>query len=96
MIWSPVSLASEGRLAMKTTIDLPDDLANKAKALAARRRTTLRAVIEEGIRMRLRAERATARFELRDASVAGEGLQPEFRDADWAAIRRAAYEVRGG
>ena len=36
------------------------------------------------------------RFVLRDASVAGRGLQREYRDADWARIREAAYEDRGG
>ncbi len=36
------------------------------------------------------------RFVLRDASVAGRGLQRAYHDADWARIREAAYEDRGG
>jgi predicted transcriptional regulator len=79
----------------KTTIDLQDDLARKAKLLAARRGTTLRALIEQGLRQVLRDERNTGAFVLRDASVAGRGLQPEFRNKDWAALRDAAYEGRG-
>jgi hypothetical protein len=81
---------------MKTTIDLSDELANKAKAYAARKHTTLRAVIEQGIRQVLRNERSASRFKLRDASVDGNGLQKDYQDADWAKIREAAYEDRGG
>ena len=81
---------------MKTTIDLSDELANKAKAYAVRKHTTLRAVIEQGIRQVLRNERSASRFKLRDASFGGNGLQKEYKDADWAKIREAAYEGRGG
>ena len=35
---------------MKTTLELPDDLLIEAKALAARRRTTLKAMIEHSLR----------------------------------------------
>lgn len=80
---------------VKTTIEITDDLALKAKRYAARHGVTLRAVIEEGLRLRL-AEPARSPFELRDASVGGEGLQPDFRDADWSTLREAAYEGRGG
>lgn len=82
---------------MKTTIDLTDDLAIKAKQYAARNGLTLRTVIEEGIRLRLRSEPERTRgFKLRDAKVEGTGLQPEFRDQDWSKLREAAYEDRGG
>jgi hypothetical protein len=39
---------------MKTTLDLPDDLLIEAKSLAARRRTTLRALVESALRRELR------------------------------------------
>jgi hypothetical protein len=42
---------------MKTTLDLNDALLTEAKALAARQRTTLTRVIEEGLQIRLRAQR---------------------------------------
>ena len=35
---------------MKTTLDLPDDLLIEAKAIAARRRTTLKAIVEHALR----------------------------------------------
>lgn len=40
---------------MKTTLDLSDSLLAQAKALAARQRTTLTRVVEEGLQLRLRA-----------------------------------------
>ncbi len=35
---------------MKTTLELPDDLLSEAKAVAARRRTTLKAMVEHALR----------------------------------------------
>jgi hypothetical protein len=39
---------------VKTTLDIDDELLVKAKALSARERTTLTALIEQGLRLRLR------------------------------------------
>ena len=80
---------------LKITIDLPDELANAAKTHAASQNLTLRALIERGLRMVLRADREAEPFRLRDASVGGRGLQPAFRDAAWSQIREAIYEGRG-
>jgi len=79
---------------MKTTVEIGDALAAEVRALAAREGTTLRALIEAGLRAVLRERRTRARFRLRDASVDGRGLQPEFRGADWERIREAAYDDR--
>jgi len=81
---------------MKTTVEIPDPLAEEAKAVARREKTTLRALIETGLRQVLRDRRRRARFRLRDASFGGRGLQPGFREEDWQRIREAAYEGRGG
>ena len=83
---------------MKTTIELTDDLAAKAKAkrYAARHSVTLRAVIEDGIRLKLCSEQDQAAFELRDASVEGAGLQTPFRENGWPELREAIYEDQGG
>jgi hypothetical protein len=40
---------------MKTTLDLHDGLVAEAKALAARQRSTLTRLVEEGLRLRLQA-----------------------------------------
>lgn len=42
---------------MKTTLDLNDALLTKAKSLAAQQRTSLTRLIEEGLQLRLRAQR---------------------------------------
>ena len=47
--------------AMRTTLNLNDDLARQAKEAAIRERTTLTRLIEEGLRLRLRALAADAR-----------------------------------
>lgn len=80
---------------MKTTIEIPDDLMKKAKALAARRGTTLRAIIEQGIRMTLSQERRAVPYELPDRSIAGKGLQAGFDHAEWSDFRDTAYKGRG-
>ena len=80
---------------MKTTVEIADSLLASAKRLAAERGTTLRALVEMGLRRVLEDSQSSERFRLRDASVDGRGLQPEFRDGDWEQIRDAAYEGRG-
>ena len=80
---------------MKTTIDLSDELAKKAKAFAARQNMTLRALVELSIRRVLRDERTADKFVFRDASVDGKGLQKEHQGSDWSSIREAAYKGRG-
>jgi len=46
---------------MKTTLDLNDALLADAKALAARQRTSLTRLIEEGLQLRLRSSGRSAR-----------------------------------
>ncbi len=81
---------------MKTTVELPDALVAEAKEVAARRGTTLRGLVEMGLRVVIERPNGSRPFRLRDASFTGNGLQPEFRDGDWERIRAAANEGRGG
>lgn len=67
---------------MKTTIDLSDALFDSAKQLAQQRQTTLRALVEEGLRSVLADAKVTGKpaFRLHDASVrGGEMLEPDPR-----------------
>jgi hypothetical protein len=81
---------------MKTTLEVSDPLLEEAKAVAVRERTTLRALVEEGLRIVLATKRKrSARFRLRKASVKGTGLQEGFERAPWERIRDAAYGGRG-
>jgi hypothetical protein len=76
---------------MKTTVDLPDALLRQAQELARVDRTTVKALIEEGLRSVLARRAESGRFVLRDASVGGRGLSREFAGATWDDIRDAAY-----
>jgi predicted transcriptional regulator len=82
---------------MKTTVEISDDLAEAVRRLAAEENTTLRALIEAGLRRILEERQQVPSFRLRDASFAGEGLQAEFREVGWERFREAAYGTeRGG
>ncbi len=80
---------------MKTTVEIPNSLLDEAKRLATREKTSLKSLIEEGLR-RVIAERDPGRkFKLRKVSFKGQGLQPEMADASWQRIRDTIYEGRG-
>ena len=80
---------------MKTTVEISDELLKKAKRLATKRRTTLRAIIEQGIRNTVKEHQRGVNYVLPDMSVDGKGLQPEFKNKAWSDIRDAAYEGHG-
>lgn len=95
--WVPCRLSVSHYMVnhMKTTVDLPEALVRRAKEAAARRGTTLRALVEAGLRSVLRERKRGQRFELRDARVSGRGISSEFDGAGWDRIRDAAYEGHG-
>ena len=81
---------------MKTTFDLPDALLEEARRIAAARATTVKALVEAGLRRELRERARSAAFELRDESFGGRGLRPEVESASWDRLRELAYGGRGG
>lgn len=81
---------------MKTTVDLAPTLLRRAKRLAARRGTTLKAVIEDALARELDAAEREGASPIRTHTFGGRGLQPGLSWGDWDAIRAAAYEGRGG
>ena len=80
---------------MKTTVEIPDSLLSEAKRLAARQRTTVRALIEQGLRQVVGARKARTTYRLRRVSFRGEGLQLGVREGSWEHIRDMVYEGRG-
>ena len=81
---------------MKTTVEIADDTFEEARRVAAAEGTSLRALIEEGLRKALAERRGRrAGFTLRPASFKGKGLSPEFADASWSDVRDAAYKEHG-
>jgi predicted transcriptional regulator len=79
---------------MKTTVELPDELLREVQRLARAEGTTMRSLMEEGLREVIARHVAAGRFSLRDASVPGEGVSAQFADATWAQLREAAYGDR--
>jgi predicted transcriptional regulator len=77
---------------MKTTVNLPDELVREAQELARRDRTTLRELIETGLRAVVKERSDEPHFALTDASVDGQGLRPAFRGASWEQIRDSIYD----
>jgi hypothetical protein len=84
---------------MKTTVELPDHLLATLHTLAARERTTFRALLVSAVQQFLgsRGTRGRGRFRLRDGAVDGRGLSSAFADAGWSAVAEAIYGPgRGG
>jgi hypothetical protein len=79
---------------MKTTVEISDQLLDAARKVAARERTTVRALIERGLRAILAEPRGSRAFQLRKATFRGQGLQPGVADASWERIRDLAYGGR--
>jgi hypothetical protein len=81
---------------MKTTVEIHEPLLGEARRLAAREGTTLRALIEEGLRRIVAERKRSATFRLRNATFKGTGLQPGAAGSSWDRLREMAYEGRGG
>jgi hypothetical protein len=81
---------------MKTTLEISDPLLRDARKVAAQEGTTLRALVEQGLR-KILAEKGQRKrpFRLRKASVNGQGLHPDFADDGWDRIRDLIYKGRG-
>lgn len=81
---------------MKTTIEISDSLFAEARLLAATEGTTLRQLVEVGLRHAVAQRKRKAEpFRLRYASFGGNGLVRKLKGAQWEQIRDLAYEGRG-
>jgi len=80
---------------MKTTIELSDAVLRAAKATAAREGTTVRALVEEGLRKVLAERKERPKFRLELVTFRGEGLQPGVAEGGWESIRDLIYEGHG-
>jgi hypothetical protein len=81
---------------MKTTVHIPDSLLEEARNIAKQERTTINALIEEGLRRTIHERKKKRVFRLRKATYKGNGLQPDALGASWEKIREMSYEGRGG
>jgi hypothetical protein len=81
---------------MKTTIEIEDRLFERAKREALRRKTTLRRLVESGLRREIERPAAKAKFKLRDASFkGGGGLLPGVDLSNWDQMHELTYGDRG-
>ena len=80
---------------MKTTINITDSLLEEAKKLTRQEKSTLRALVEEGLSRVINERKARKKFSLRKASFQGNGLQAEFEGESWQKIRSTVYEGHG-
>jgi len=76
---------------VKTTVDIADDLLKRSQQLAKREGSTLRAILEEGLRLVLKNRRTPASYSFHFPTFGKDGLNAEFRDADWEKIRTTIY-----
>lgn len=80
---------------MKTTVELPDSLLREAKRVALKHRTTVKALIEQGLRSVIAERKRGTGFALRKAAFRGDGLVSGRSLQDWASIRDLVYSERG-
>ena len=81
---------------MKTTIQISDSLFEEARKIAHRERTTLKALVEQGLRRIISERKRRNGFRLRKVTFNGQGMQRPLAGASWEHIRELSYEGRGG
>ena len=81
---------------MKTTVHIPESLLEETRKIANRERTTIKALIEEGLRRTIDQRKKIRGFRLRKATFKGNGLQSDAAAASWEKIREMSYGDRGG
>jgi hypothetical protein len=82
---------------MKTTVHIPDALLAEARKLARESKTTLRALVSEGLSEVLESRRAAAKpVKLKDYSYPPKGKAGKpATPIRWEEIRAIVYEGRG-
>jgi hypothetical protein len=88
--------ASMGRHIVKTTIEIADDLFERAQRVARQEKTTFRSLTEQGLRLVLKEKQGKpARWKWKPLVVKGGGLTDEFKNASWEKIRDEIYRGPG-
>jgi hypothetical protein len=80
---------------MKTTIEISDPLLEAARQVASQEKSTVRALVEEGLRKVIEERKRSLGFKLRRATFKGQGLQPQVAGASWEQLRELIYQGRG-
>ena len=80
---------------MKTTIQIPDALFEEVRRLAHQENTTMKVIIEEGLRRIISERKLRCHFKLRKVTFKGKGLQPHLAGTSWDQTLQVSYEGRG-
>lgn len=76
---------------MKTTMEINDELLKRAREVSRREHTTLRALVEQGLRQVLRVRHSGTAHTPRLHVFSGKiGFTEAFQSADWSAIKEEA------
>lgn len=94
MIWAAIR-ENMGCHIMKTTIEIADDLFERAQRVARKEKTTFRSLTEQGLRLVLQGKQAKAKKLPPLVTVRGGGLTDEFKNASWDKIRDEIYRGHG-
>jgi hypothetical protein len=83
---------------MKTTVHIADALLADIQKIAAKRKSTLKALVDEGLRHVVAKENASKKpFRLKDGSYPPAHLVGEMvKPMDWEDLSAIIYEGRGG
>jgi Arc/MetJ family transcription regulator len=79
---------------MKTTINIADDLLERAKRQAHRENKTLREIVEEALRRQLSGDVTAGTFRLKRHTFKGKGLRPGIMEGDWETVRDTIYRLK--
>lgn len=77
---------------MKTTVEISDAVLEAVRELARRENTTVKALIERGLRRELAEAEQKSAFKLRPVSFGGKGLRKDNPEARWDRLRELSYE----
>jgi hypothetical protein len=80
---------------MKTTVEIAEELFARTREIAQLEGTTLRALIEEGLRAALARRELKTSYRWPDLSVPGEGLSPSIEEGAWEPLRDLIYTGHG-
>jgi hypothetical protein len=80
---------------MKTTIEIADDLFERAQRVARKEKTTFRSLTEHGLRLVLKEKEGKPGKLPPLVTVRGRGLTDAFKNASWDEIRDELYRGHG-
>lgn len=94
LIWVPICVNMVYH-SMKTTIEIADDLFERARHLARKEKTTFRSLTEQGLRLVLQGKQDKLKKLPPLVTVRGNGLTDAFKNASWDKIRNEIYRGHG-